>query len=280
MIQTRWHRDDLAGRVLREAAERGRRWRELRLPALALDRDPLGRAPGEPLWPEVYSEAHLERVRDRQTGYYWQAMYQQDPIAEGSTEWPESFFGPSIWFDAFPQTARSRVVALDPSKGSDARFGDYSAFVMLHVGTDQKLYVDADLDVRNIAVIVDAAVEIARNFKPDAFGVETNQFQELLAHQMQRVGTERGVPIPLWSIDNRVAKVVRIRRLTSLLAMGAFRFKANSRGAKLLVRQLRDFPNGDHDDGPDALEMAIRVATILLRPPDPDGCELRPSDTW
>lgn len=280
IIQTRWHRDDLSGRILRDAATSGQRWRELRLPALALDCDPLRRAPGEPLWPEAFSKAHLERVRDHQTGYYWQAMYQQDPIAEGSTEWPEDFFGPSIWFDEFPQAARCRVVALDPSKGRDAGYGDYSAFVKLHVGTDKKLYVDADLDVRNIAIIVETAVEISRTFKPDGFAVETNQFQELLAAEMDRVGKERGVGMPLYRFDNSVPKIVRIRRLTALLAMGAFRFKSNSRGAQLLVQQLRDFPHGEHDDGPDALEMAIRLAQGLLKPPDPIGYELRPSDTW
>jgi hypothetical protein len=43
----------------------------INLPALAEARDPLQRAPGEPLWPEVYSLEHLERIRERQTKYYW-----------------------------------------------------------------------------------------------------------------------------------------------------------------------------------------------------------------
>jgi hypothetical protein len=42
------------------------------------------------------------------------------------------------------------------------------------------------------------------------------------------------------------------------------KFKANSPGARLLVEQLRDFPNGDHDDGPDGAEMAVRLAGDLL----------------
>jgi hypothetical protein len=45
------------------------------------------------------------------------------------------------------------------------------------------------------------------------------------------------------------------------------RFKRDSAGARLLVRQLRDFPNGDHDDGPDALEMAVRLSRALWRQP-------------
>jgi hypothetical protein len=73
--------------------------------------------------------------------------------------------------------------------------------------------------------------------------------------------------LPLWTIDNRVPKLVRIRRLTPSLSIGRMRFKAGSRGAKLLVEQLRDFPCGEHDYGPDALEMAVRLSGLLLRCP-------------
>jgi predicted phage terminase large subunit-like protein len=78
--------------------------------------------------------------------------------------------------------------------------------------------------------------------------------------------------MPIYHVDNHVAKMVRIRQLTSHLARGRLKFKKNSRGAKLLVQQLRDFPNGDHDDGPDALELAIRVLRALLeaRSSEPD----------
>jgi hypothetical protein len=48
------------------------------------------------------------------------------------------------------------------------------------------------------------------------------------------------------------------------LSQRRIRFKGGSPGARRLVEQLRDFPNGDHDDGPDALEMAIRLAGELL----------------
>ncbi len=271
VVQTRWHRDDLAGRILREAKTNGQRWREVRLPALAEDRDPLGRAPGEALWPEVYTVAHLERVRTSRTNYYWRAMYQQDPLAEGSTEWPDSYFGPSIWFDEWPKLSLCRVMALDPSKGKDARFGDYSAFVMLQVGFDNTAYIDADLDVRNVSVIVETALEIARGFRPDGFMVETNQFQELLATELARLAAERNISLPLYHCDNHVPKVVRIRRLTQYLSAGRLKFKSGSRGARLLVEQLRDFPNGDHDDGPDALEMAIRLAVQVLAAPYNEG---------
>jgi predicted phage terminase large subunit-like protein len=132
------------------------------------------------------------------------------------------------------------------------------------------LYVDADMAIRNTTVISETAIEIQRRFQPDWFGVEVNQFQQLLADNIRQLANERRVLVPLYTLDNRVNKLVRIRRLTPLLSQGRLRFKGDSPGARLLVEQLRDFPNGDHDDGPDALEMAVRLAAELLSRTDDD----------
>jgi predicted phage terminase large subunit-like protein len=267
VIQTRWHRDDLTGRILKHAQMNGQRWRVIRFPAIAEENDVLGRSPGEALWPEMYPAERLARIKAARTTYYWQAMYQQNPQAEGAAEWPESFFAPpSLWFEQWPLEWRCRVVALDPSKGTESKFGDYSAFVMLVVSKDGTCYVDADMDRRDTSLIVEQALEINRVFRPDGFGIEVNQFQQLLADELERRGRERAISPPLFSITNTVNKQVRIRRLTPFLAQQALRFKGDSPGARLLVEQLRDFPRGDHDDGPDALEMAIRLAGDLLTP--------------
>jgi len=272
VIQTRWNRDDLTGRLLREAQENGQRWRVVKLPALAESGDPLGREPGEALWPEVHTKEKLEHVRAAHTTYYWRAMYQQDPIAEGGTEWPESFFGPSLWVEEWPREYACRAVALDPSKGRDGKVGDFSAFALVQVGLDGTLYVDADLALRHVSDITATALQIQRAFGPDGLGVEINQFQELLADELVRQADAQRLLLPLFSFNNQISKLVRIRRLTPLLAQGRMRFKTGSPGAKLLVEQLRDFPCGDHDDGPDALEMAVRLAYQLLQQPD-EGSE-------
>lgn len=95
VVQTRWHRADLTGRIQEAAKTNGQRWHTIKLPALAEANDPLGRAIGEPLWPEVYSREWLEKYKASKTPYYWRSLYQQDPQAEGGTEWPESYFGPA-----------------------------------------------------------------------------------------------------------------------------------------------------------------------------------------
>jgi predicted phage terminase large subunit-like protein len=264
VVQTRWNRDDLTGRIQDQAKTNGQRWLTVKLPALAELNDPLGRAPGEALWPEVYSKELHEKNRATRTNYYWRALYQQDPVAEGGTEWPDTFFGPEVWFNEWPTQWKCRAAPLDPSKGTDAKFGDYSAFVMLLVGTDGVLYVDADLAIRNTSVIVETALEIQRRFQPDGFAVETNQFQFMLADEINRRGQETGIYPSIFGVNHQTNKLLRIRRLTSYLARGLIRFKGGSAGAQLLVEQLRDFPLADHDDGPDALEMAISMASALL----------------
>lgn len=80
LLQTRWHEMDLAGALLAEMEEDGDQWEVLSLPAIAeADDDPLGRQPGEALWPEMYDEATLEATRRATGGYFWTAMYQQRP---------------------------------------------------------------------------------------------------------------------------------------------------------------------------------------------------------
>lgn len=223
------------------------------------------RSRGEALWPEMYSLKCLQEKKAAHSPYYWQALYQQNPIAEGSSEWPADYFGPKIFFGDWPTHWRCKTVALDPSKGADAQFGDYSAFVMLMVTPEGTLYVDADLGRRNTDVMIETALEIQRTFRPDWFGIEINQFQELLGGEMVRRANQRKMMLEFCRINNQVNKLVRIRRLTPYLAQGRIRFKGDSPGARLLVEQLRDFPHADYDDGPDALEMAERLAREMLR---------------
>ncbi len=156
-------------------------------------------------------------------------------------------------------------MALDPSKGSDARRGDYSALVMLGVDRQGIVYVEADLARRPTPQMVADATEWFRRFRPEIFGVEANQFQDLLVGEFEAEFRRQGLlgarPV---SIENHAAKQVRIRRLGPYLSSRRLRWKLGSPGTRLLVEQLQEFPIGDHDDGPDALEMALRLAAGLL----------------
>jgi predicted phage terminase large subunit-like protein len=102
LIQTRWHEDDLAGRVIANAAESGESWDVLNLPALAEGSDPLGRRPGQALWPERFDEVDLARIRATLGSYYFTSLYQQRPAPAEGDIFRRSWF--SV-VDAHPATA-------------------------------------------------------------------------------------------------------------------------------------------------------------------------------
>jgi predicted phage terminase large subunit-like protein len=158
-------------------------------------------------------------------------------------------------------------MALDPSKGSDARLGDYSAFVMVGVNAEGIAYVEADLRRRPVEEIVAEGVEWHRRFQPDVFACEANAWQDLLGADFETEFARQGLlSVRPWTLENHEPKVVRIRRLGPWLSQRRLRFKAASAGTQLLIEQLKDFPVGEHDDGPDALEMALRLAQQYLAP--------------
>jgi predicted phage terminase large subunit-like protein len=79
VMQTRWHEDDLAGRLIAEMESGGEEWHVVRLPALAERNDPLRREIGEALWGERYDEEALEKIKVAVGTYVWEALYQQRP---------------------------------------------------------------------------------------------------------------------------------------------------------------------------------------------------------
>lgn len=184
-------------------------------------------------------------------------------------EFPFHWFD-NQWFEKWPLNPVVKTLVLDPSKGKDAKKGDYQSFIKLAVDQDDVLYVQADMKRRPIAQMVADGVDIYREFRPDAFGIEANAWQDLLQPDFAEEFSKQGVLAPeAWLINNSVNKQVRIRRIGGYLAHGRIRFKSDCPDTALLIDQLLDFPEGSHDDGPDALEMAIRLAEQLTNGPIP-----------
>jgi len=219
----------------------------------------------ELLWPEHESLLTLMQMRVQSGAMAFAREKQNSPIHPDHCEWPENYFDDSIWFDEWVTEPIIKAIALDPSKGGNVGRGDYSAFVSIAIDQQSIVYADADLARRPMPQIVNDGVELIRDFQPHIFAVEINQFQELLATLFDTAFREHQLadyaPVGLRNFTN---KTVRIRRLGPLLASGRLRFKRGSPGAALLVEQLSEFPIADHDDGPDALEMAVRVASEWL----------------
>lgn len=268
-LATRWHDDDLIGRLLnfllKEKGAGALRVREVRLPALSEGLgDPLGRAEGEALWPEKISAEWLGKIQAVNEGYWWNALYQQRTGAHHGNEWPESYFyGIMAEESEWPKkTCRLGAIALDPSKGKNARKGDYQAIVYAGFA-DGYLWVDAEIERRPVPETIQTMIEMEGDYRPTVSGIESVAFQELLAPIYAAECAKQGrAYLEPELIDNTVNKHIRIARLGSWLRLHMIKIR-RTRGGYLLRNMLKEYPNHSHDDGPDALEMAIRLLVSL-----------------
>lgn len=193
-------------------------------------------------------------------------------------EWGNEYFPDSMWFDEWPEAGLHHlVVSLDPSMGPQDQAKpnkpekrDYSALVGTARDKDGVIWVEADLERRDTAKMIADGVNFARRLRHtthsdlEGFGVEGDLFQSLLQKPFADASEAAGYPLPMYKVfTGGIPKPVRIRRLTPPLVQGKFRFRRTP-GTQLLVQQMREFPVGEHDDGPDSLEMNLRLGNDLL----------------
>lgn len=180
IIMTRWHPDDLAGRLIDQfgTTDTGGLWRVIRMPAIAdSDDDPLGRAPGEPLpHPKVRTAdraalmTHWDAMRLELGPRDWGAMCQADPQPnEGALLSWEELRAIRRW-GAVPPAVRA-AVAVDPSGGGRDTAGIIGG--VLTAGGE--LYYTHDVSgVMGTDEWARAACQLAVEIDADKVVVETN----------------------------------------------------------------------------------------------------------
>lgn len=180
VIMTRWHEDDLGGRLIKEQGrvEEGGLWRVIHMPAFAGTLDPLGREPGDPLpHPKISPKdrealvAHWEERRSTSTVRDWHALYMGDPKpTEGALVTEEMMRDRSIPASAAPPPVVS-AVAVDPSGGGRDEAGIIAGFR----GTDNRVYWTHDLTaVMPTANWATATVELAYTIDAELIVFESN----------------------------------------------------------------------------------------------------------
>jgi len=209
------------------------------------------------LWEDGQSYLDLMVIRLTEGPASFDSEYQNNPVN------PEDCLFREEWFKFHEGGEYTQIVgAVDPSLGKIK--GDYSAIVFLGKHKDgyidvlkatvERLYPD-----QTIKRIIDDAKSIHKSYpqtKITAFGVETVAFQEFFKDQLIDETRKEGVYLPVVETENQTTKKkVRIQSLQPHIKNGTIRFKQDQR---LLLEQLKYYPLADHDDAPDALEMALR----------------------
>lgn len=286
LIQTRWHEDDLAGRVLRE--DRTGRWTVIRLPALAEEGDPLDRPEGAALWPERFDAAALAEARATVGSRVWFAMYQQAPAPDGGglfkAEWMKHRYedlGGGAYRLEGGQVVRledlRRHAAVDLA-ASARKTADFTVIATVGVAPDRRLLVlDVDRARREGPDVVPAIRAALARWGSHVAWVEKAGFQIALIQEAQRAG----LPVREALADRD--KVARALPLTAAMEGGRVLLPTHAPWLYDLEAELLAFPRGRHDDQVDALGYAcakatatpIRVVTSARTlPEDDDGLEV------
>lgn len=217
------------------------------------------------LWPELESYLDLMEMREAEGKASFQAEKQNEPLDPeqclfaGHTfhYWDDEFRDEKHLLDSLSHNARF-YGACDPSLGT--KHGDFSAIIVL--ARDRKAKVNyilaADLKRRSPDETIQRIVQYVERYKFESFAVEANHFQQLMIHNLEDKVRAAGHRLKIKPITSRTNKQSRIASLEPDVAQGHLRF---CKRHQLLIDQLRQFPVGKYDDGPDALEMAVDLAS-------------------
>jgi len=248
VIMTRWHSDDLAGRLLRQVDD-GEPWEVLRLPAIAEEDDPVGRAEGEALWPERYAVGKLYELRRRIGEYWWASLYQQRPAPREGALWKWDWIEQQR-VEVPPQLERI-VIAIDPA-GSTRKHADQTGIVLAAKGEDRHYYVMRALGLRvSPNAWAERAAALYQNWRADRIVAEKNYGGEMVEATLRRVRPD----LPITMVQASRGKVLRAEPIAALYEQG--RVHHVGRFGEL-EEQMTSFPvSNEHDDLVDALVYAL-----------------------
>ena len=197
-------------------------------------------------WPGVQPLIFLmlERAGDHDS---FACEYQNKPIADGNP-----FGKMTFWTQRVPNLIY--FGAIDPSLGKQSKGRDPSAILIGGFDrlTGQMDVVEASIRKRLPDIIISDTIEFQRKYRCLLWFVEAIQFQEFLRTTLMVDAAKQGVAISAIPINPTADKMLRIERLQPPIAAGLIRLNTIH---QTLIDQLQQWPNADHDDGPDCLDM-------------------------
>jgi predicted phage terminase large subunit-like protein len=255
LTMTRWHQDDLGGRLLDSDPS----WTVLRLPAIAEANDPLGRKPGAALWPEWEDEASLDRKRVGSGSRVWNSLFQQNPVPDS-----EALFATTRLqiVDTLPPLKREvRAWDLAATAASEGRDPDWTVGLKLAL-TETGQHIVTDV-VRIRAGPSEVADTIRAVAGQDGTGVMIALPQDPGQAGKQQVAwlTQRLAGYRVRASPETGSKLTRATLPAASVEAGTLSL-LRAPWNHALLEELRDFPNGRKDDQVDALSRAF--AQIML----------------
>lgn len=252
VVMTRWHEDDICGRLLNPEYGEPENWTILKLPGVCEDEDDLlGRQIGEPLWPEMgYDSAWLEKQKTAVGSYAFAGLYQQRPAPAEGGILKRAWFK---FYEVLPDNISRSVQSWDCTF-KDAKSSDFVAgHVWAQAGPNYYL-LDRVHDRMGIADTMQAIRTLTYKH-PTAFG----KLVEDKANGTAVIELLRKEISGLIPIDPQGGKVVRAQAIAPYAEAGNI-YLPHPKIAPWVhdfLEECAAFPNAAHDDDVDAMTQAI-----------------------
>lgn len=270
VILTRWHDDDLAGKLLRFAEQGADQWEVVKYPAIAEIDEPF-RNEGDALHPERYNVDSLEQIRKAIGPRDWSALYQQNPVSDEGDYFSRDmirYYEP----DEVDYDKLRYYCAWDLAIGQRDR-NDYSVGIVVGVDEyDQLFVVDLIRGKYDGFELVEKILDFYEQWRPGIVGIEKGHIEMALGPFLEKRTRERRLNEAYFK-DLKVGrrdKEARARAIQGRMQQGMVYFPKDAVWSGPLVAELLRFPNGTHDDQVDALAwiglMMTEFATFYEAP--------------
>lgn len=267
VILTRWHDDDLAGRLLAAAADGADDWEVVKYPAIA-EQDEEFRLEGEALHPERYDVSSLSKIQKAIGPRDWSALYQQNPVADEGDYFNRDMI--NYYDEADLDYTRLRYYcAWDLAIGQRER-NDYSVGLVVAVDEYDRLYVvDCVRGKWDGFELVERILDLYETWRPGVVGIEKGHIEMALGPFLEKRVRERRLNEAYFRDlkTGRRDKEARARAIQGRMQQGMVYFPKEPLWVGPLIAELLRFPNGVHDDQVDALAwiglMMTEFATFI-----------------
>jgi len=271
VISTRWHEDDLAGRLLLDMQKGGDQWEVLKLPAIAEPGDLLGRQPGEVLWDDDYGYGDfLRHERKTQSARNWSALYQQAPAPEEGTQFKAEWLKPYLKHPPLEELAV--YGGSDYAVTSDG--GDYTCHVVVGIDVSGRCYL---LDVWRGQASTDVWVRefcrLVREWKPLDWAEEQGQITAGVGPFLEREARKAKAYVNREQFPTRHEKAVRAQSIRGRMAVDGLYVPEAAPWYADFRAELLSFPAGRHDDQVDALGLVGQLLDRMIEGRHPPKVE-------
>ena len=255
IVQTRWSKKDLTGRLLQAQGNdiMSDQWEVVEFPAIMPS--------GEPLWPEFWKKDELLKVKAALSVGKWNAQWQQNPVSE------ETAVIKREWWNAWEEEDIPQldyIIQSYDTAYSKKETADYSAITTWGVfephgnGDQHLILLDAKRGRWNFPELKQIAQEENDYWEPDMMLIEAKATGQPLADEMRLLN----LPVITFSPGRKkggggVDKTTRMHMASPIFESGKVWYPAAQKFADEVIEEVASFPNGDHDDFCDSMTMAL-----------------------